>query len=178
LNNSLTINTKRLILREFSHIDAEPLYQLNTNPEVMRYTGDLPFADVTSAALFIDSYTHYSQYGFGRWAIIHRETEEFMGFCGLRHSETSSDTDLGFRLFQRYWARGYATEAATAALTAGFHQYGLKNIIGKAVRENLPSITVLQKLGMRFRELTEENDLFWLIYSISSEKFDLMQNTK
>ena len=178
MKKSFIINTKRLVLREFSPHDAEPLFRLNNNSEVMRYTGDPPFTDVLAAAKFINSYTHYSKFGFGRWAVTLRETGEFMGFCGLRKSESSLDVDLGFRLFQKHWAQGFATEAAGAALDAGFRQFELKDITGQAMRENLPSITVLQKLGLRFRELTEENDLFWLIYSISLEEFDQIQSIK
>ena len=94
-----------------------------------------------------------------------------MGFCGLRRHETSGEVDLGFRLFQKYWSKGFATEAAGASLFAGFERFGLDKIVGRAMRENLPSITVLQKLGMRFREVSEENQLFWLVYTISAEMF-------
>ena len=144
----------------------------------MRYTGDPPFRDALAARKFIDTYTHYANYGFGRWAVTLRETGAFIGFCGLRKAEKSSAVDLGFRFFQKHWAKGFATEAAGAALAAGFRQFELKDITGKAMRENLPSITVLQKLGMRFRELAEENDLFWLIYSISQDEYQRIQSVK
>ena len=165
------ISTSRLILREFDAQDAEALFRLNSNPDVLRYTGDEPFPDVEAADDFITNYTHYHQHGFGRWAVTSLETGDFMGFCGLRRSGSTGDVDLGFRLFQRYWAQGYATEAARAAMSAGFDQFGLDFITGRVMRENLPSITVLQKLGMQFRELSEENELIWLIYAITADEF-------
>lgn len=163
-----SVRTSRLILREFRAEDAGPLFELNSDPEVLRYTRESPFADERDAAHFIRNYSQYEEHGFGRWAVEHVETGKFLGFCGLRKASPNADVDLAFRLFQRHWARGYATEAARAALTAGFRDFGLDEIVSRAMRENLPSISVLQKLGMRFREVAEENDLFWLVYSISA----------
>ena len=160
-----SIKTPRLELREFRAEDAEPLFKLNSDPEVLRYTGDDPFADERSAAEFIRNYAHYDI-----------DTDEFLGFCGLRLASPEADVDLGFRLFQRHWARGYATEAARAALTAGFETFGLAEITGRAMRQNLPSISVLQKLGMQFREVAEENELLWLVYAICAERYRTLRH--
>ncbi len=165
------ISTDRLVLRKFCARDAAPLFKLNSDAEVLRYTGDAPFPDVGAAADFIRDYSHYRDHVFGRWAITSRDSGEFMGFCGLRRSQDSGEVDLGFRLFRRYWARGIASEAARAALQAGFEQFQLGEITARAMRENLPSITVLQKLGMRFRELVEEKELFWLVYAITATQY-------
>jgi RimJ/RimL family protein N-acetyltransferase len=170
-HDPFSISTERLLLREFIASDAVPLYALNSDPKVLRYTGDQPFPNVRAAADFIAGYDHYRQHGFGRWAVIARDHDAFMGFCGLRHNPTDGTVDLGFRLFPRYWAQGIATEAARAALGAGFGRFGLEEITGRAMRENLPSITVLQKLGMRFRSVQEETGLIWLVYVIDREAF-------
>ena len=170
-NDPFKLSTDRLVLRKFCAQDAAALFELNSDAEVLRYTGDRPFPDVGAAADFIRDYSHYREHIFGRWAITDRDSGEFMGFCGLRCSEHTGEVDLGFRLFRRYWARGIATEAAHAALRAGFEQFQLGEITGRAMRENLPSITVLQKLGMRFRELSEEKELFWLVYAITAEEY-------
>jgi len=167
---TFSFTTQRLLLREFAAGDAEPLYLLNSDPEVLRYTGDEPFPDVHAAAEFIRNYTHYRDHGFGRWAVISRSSDEFMGFCGLRKG-ADGNVDLGFRLFPGFWAKGIATEAAGAALSAGFNQFGLEEIIGRAMRENLPSISILQKLGMTFREIREEAGLIWLVYVITRRAF-------
>lgn len=170
-DNGFTIDTPRLHLREFRDDDAEPLYRLNSDPEVLRYTGDAPFIDPASAHYFLRHYDHYRREGFGRWAVTHRETGDFMGFCGLRRLEPSGDVDLGFRFFRRYWASGYATEAARACLEAGFRQFGLTEIVGRVMRENLPSITILQKLGMKYRDMVEDDGEFWLVYTVGAERF-------
>ncbi len=170
-DDTFTISTDRLVLRRFCAQDAAPLFELNSDAEVLRYTGDEPFPNVAAAADFIRGYSHYRDHSFGRWAVTGRESGAFMGFCGLRSSAHTGEVDLGFRLFRKYWARGIATEAARATLKAGFEQFKLGEITGRAMRENLPSITVLQKLGMRFRELSEEKELFWLVYAITAEEY-------
>jgi RimJ/RimL family protein N-acetyltransferase len=162
--------TERLILREFADVDARELQALNNDPAVIRYTGDEPFTDYHAALAFVQAYDHYSKNGFGRWAVMVRGTGEFAGFCGL-HRDADKVVDLGFRFHRRFWAQGIATEAAEAALKIGFENFRLPEIIGRAMRENLPSVTVLQKLGMTFRGIKEEKDLIWLIYAIREGEF-------
>lgn len=169
------IDTARLRLREFRESDADDLFRLNTDPEVMRYTGDIPFADVAAARDFLRNYDEYAREGFGRWAVTNRETGEFMGFCGLRRSHVTGEVDLAFRLFQQFWSAGYATEAARASLEAGFERFGLDDIVGRAMRENLPSITILQKLGMKYRDMVEDRGEFWLVYGVTRGRFEERQ---
>ncbi|MEE4173454.1 MAG: GNAT family N-acetyltransferase [Xanthomonadales bacterium] len=164
------LETPRLRLRQFRPGDAEALYRLNTDPDVMRYTGEAPFVDPAAARHFLKHYS-YEPEGFGRWAVTLRETGEFMGFCGLKRAEADGDVDLGFRLFRQHWAAGYATEAGKACLQAGFERFGLALITGRVMRENGPSISVLQKLGMTYREMIEADGEFWLIYAVSRERF-------
>lgn len=165
-----TFETPRLRLREFRADDAEALYRLNSDPDVMRYTGEPPFADLEAARNFLEHYS-YEPEGFGRWAVTLGETGEFMGFCGLERLKPRGDVDLGFRLFRRYWASGYATEAGKASLQAGFERFGLDEIISRVMRENGPSISVLQKLGMTYREMIEADGEFWLTYGVNAERF-------
>ena len=163
--------TARLILRELEESDARDLYLLNSDPKVLRYTGDRPFLNQAAAAAFIRDYQHYSQNGFGRWAVTLADSGRFAGICGLNRDPLSNEVDLAFRIFPRYWARGIATEAAAAALALGFKKFELDTIISRAMRENLPSISILQKLGMRFREVSEDQDVFWLVYTISRSQY-------
>lgn len=164
------LETPRLRLREFRPDDAEALFRLNSDLDVMRYTGDAPFVDPASARHFLKHYS-YAPEGLGRWAVTNRETGEFMGFCGLKRADTAGDVDLGFRLFRQHWAAGYATEAGKACLQAGFERFGLDVIIGRVMRENGPSISVLQKLGMTYREMIEADGEFWLIYAVRKDRF-------
>lgn len=171
------LSTKRLYLREFVPEDASALYALNSNPDVLRYTGDSAFYNVAAAESFLKDYDHYSRFGFGRWAVILKGEERFIGFSGLRRDEATGEVDLGFRLFTEYWSRGYATEAGRAALRAGFEQFGLDRIVGRAMRENRASITVLQKVGMEFYEVREESGVLWLVYGIDEARWKSITST-
>lgn len=143
------MTTPRLLLREFALEDAPALYELNSDPEVMKYTGDSPFASVRDAEDFVRGYDHYRDYGYGRWSVVLRETGEFVGWCGLKFNELEQ-VDIGFRFFRKHWGKGYATESARATLAYGFGELALGEIIGRAARANTASIRVLEKLGMEY----------------------------
>ena len=175
--NKLLLETDRLYLREFDLADAPLLFALNSDAEVLRYTGDRPFPDIDAAESFIRDYDQYAQFGFGRWAVILKRNHRFIGFSGLRKDPASGEVDLGFRLFTDYWSQGLATEAGRAALRLGFEKFELDRIIGRSMRENRASITVLQKLGMEFSEVREESGILWLIYAIERESWNLPTST-
>lgn len=141
------IETDRLLLREFDASDAGKMYQLNLDPEVLRYTGDKPFSSVQEARAFLENYEYDRALGIGRWAVILKSGQEFIGWCGLKRNEEEL-IDIGFRFFQAHWNRGYASEAAQATLRYGFMEKGIPRIIGRAAVENRASIRVLEKLGM------------------------------
>ncbi|MEL6656829.1 MAG: GNAT family N-acetyltransferase [Bacteroidota bacterium] len=143
------LETPRMYLREFRLEDADDFYQLNLDPLVVQHTGDKPFADPSAAVAFIQSYDHYARHGYGRWAVILRQTEEFIGFCGLKYHPSNSEVDLGFRLRRSDWNKGLATEAARTCLEYGFTQLNLDLIIGRVRQANQASIKVLEKIGMQ-----------------------------
>lgn len=142
------LQTPRLILRELTIEDAENFYELNLNPKVVQFTGDVPFQSVSEAEEFLRNYNPYQEYGYGRWAVIEKESGEFIGWCGLKLEE--KETDIGFRFFEQYWNIGFATESAKACLEYGFNELDLEEIVGRAMKENLASIRVLEKIGLRY----------------------------
>ena len=143
------METPRLILREFDVSDADKMYLLNLDPEVIRFTGDKPFASVKSARDFLAGYQDYRKNGFGRWAVILKKGNGFIGWCGLKRNEEGF-VDLGFRFFKSVWNRGFATESAEACIEYGFSRLSLSEIIGRVARDNRASVRVLEKLNMTF----------------------------
>ena len=139
------------------------MYDLNMDPEVLKYTGDLPFTSIEEARTFLEEYSEYERNGFGRWAVINKENNEFTGWCGLKLNEENK-IDLGFRFFQRFWNRGYATESAKACLEYGFSVLNMDEIIGRAMKANIASIRVLEKLGMEFWKEQEVEGLHNAVY--------------
>lgn len=146
------LETPRLVLREMTPEDAAHAFLLNSDPEVLRYTGDEPFESVEEAREFLQKYESYKKYGFGRWAVILRETGEYLGWCGLKYTPELDEYDIGYRLMKKFWGSGYATEAAKACLELGFEQLDMPAIVGRVMPENTPSIRVLEKIGLTYKE--------------------------
>lgn len=146
------LETSPLILRELDSKDAKNFYDLNSNPNVIKYTGNSAFKNVEEAKEFLENYTDYKFNGYGRWAVILKTTDKFIGWCGLKFDELENETDIGFRFFEEEWNKGYATESAIACIHYGFEKLKLKRIIGRAMKENVGSIKVLEKIGLEYEK--------------------------
>ena len=164
------LETERCFLRELSIDDAQSFYDLNADPEVVKYTGDDAFADADSAKSFLKNYNHYELYGFGRWAVIDKKTNDFLGWCGLKYSPELNEIDLGFRFFRKYWNQGYATETAQASIDYGFSHLNLDKIVGRAMEANIVSVRVLEKIGMEFVGKFEFDRHPGVLYQIENKK--------
>lgn len=160
------LETERLILREFRKEDADMMYQLNLDPEVIQYTGDTAFENIEAAGKFLEKYDHYQKYGLGRWAVIRKADGEFLGWCGLKYDTRKEEYDIGFRFFKKHWNKGYATESAQACIQLGFEKFGMKTIVGRAMQKNLASISVLQKIGLSFDKAFDFDGQEGAIYKI------------
>lgn len=170
--------SNRLIIREFQANDANDLFELNADPEVLRFTGDPPFDSIEEAKNFIEQYDQYQKYGYGRWAVIRKSDSAFLGWCGLKYHPETEETDLGFRLKRKYWNHGFATEAADICLQYGFENLGLEEIIGRAMPSNLASLRVLEKIGMGNPEFVRFDEHNGLKYRINKEQYDLRNESR
>lgn len=164
------LETNRLILRELNPNDAKSFYDLNSNPNVIKYTGNVAFKNEEEATEFLVNYEDYKLNGYGRWAVILKSTNTFIGWCGLKFDGVENETDIGFRFFEEEWGKGYATESAIACLQYGFEKLKLKRIIGRAMKANVGSIKVLEKIGLEYERDTYLDGKDAVIYKI--EKLD------
>ncbi len=144
------LETDRCYLRQLSIDDAPFFFELNADPEVVKYTGDKAFGNLNEAKSFLANYNQYQLYGYGRWAVIDKQTGDFLGWCGLKYTAELNEVDLGFRFFKQYWNQGYATETAKACIDYGFNKLNLCQIVGRAMEANIGSVKVLEKAGMNF----------------------------
>lgn len=150
----LKFETDRLILRPFIESDAPFLYELNSDEEVMRYTGDVPFENVKAAHKFavdyIDSPTgQFQKYKMGRLAIVRKEDNAFIGWSGLKYHSKEDVVDIGYRLIKKYWGNGYATESTLRILQHAFNDHKLECIVAHVHEHNIASQGVALKLGMK-----------------------------
>jgi len=151
----IQLETERLIMRPIIPDDAEDMYLLNLDPDVVRYTGDIAFTSVEDSFQFYSKYDDYARHKMGRFSTFLKEGNVFIGWCGLKQLET--DVDLGYRFMKEYWGKGYATESSVASLDYGFDEIGLDRIVAIAFKENVASYNIMKKLGMGFlKELDYE----------------------
>jgi RimJ/RimL family protein N-acetyltransferase len=154
------LETERLTLRRFTEADAGHLYDLDSDPEVMRYLtggGGTPREAIETEILPL--FTSYDERfpGFGFWAVIEKASGGFLGWFSLRPKVESDprQVGLGFRLCQAAWGQGYATEGARALIRLGFTDLGVERVSATTYEDNLASRRVMEKAGLtltrRFR---------------------------
>ncbi|ERJ58697.1 GNAT family N-acetyltransferase [Sphingobacterium paucimobilis] len=163
----LELQTERLSLRPFRKEDGKAMYELNDDPEVLQYTGDVQFENVAATEVFLEGYNQYVAYGVGRMIVTLKETGEILGWCGLKYHPDTNEYDIGYRFYKKHWGKGYATESAIAAMEDGFARLAVKQIVGRARVENTASIRVFDKLNMEFVEEFVEDGENWVLYQIS-----------
>lgn len=145
-----TIKTSHLWLRAWKSEDAPLLHEILQEDGILRY---FPNPDPPPRAKTDDyighQLAHWEQYGYGHWAVITRDDGQVVGWNGLEYLPELGQTEVAYLLSTRIWGRGYATEAARAAVAFGFAA-GLPAIIGLVHPQNAGSIRVLEKCGMVF----------------------------
>jgi RimJ/RimL family protein N-acetyltransferase len=149
------LKTERLVLRRFTESDADDLFDLDGDPEVMRYlTGGKPTPrDVIrdeTLPRFLRSYERFA--GFGYWAAVERSTGEFLGWFAFHPSEGKdpNEAELGYRLRRSAWGKGYATEGSRALIRKGFAELGVRRVVAETMAINSASRRVMEKAGLTY----------------------------
>ena len=166
------IETERTLMRKLIIDDAKSFYTLNLDKEVLKFTGDKPFKNLQEASGFLSNYYQYEKYGVGRLAVIDKETLKFIGWCGLKYCKEKKEYDIGFRFYKKYWNKGFATETAKKCLNIGFEKLKIDKIVGRAMKENIGSIKVLEKIGMEFKENINFEGQEGVIYELTKSKYN------
>jgi [ribosomal protein S5]-alanine N-acetyltransferase len=150
------LETARMHLMPWQPDDWLLLRPIATDPEVVRYiSSGEPWPDARIREWAGRQVTHFSKFGFCFWKLIYKETSEMIGFCGLQPLDPTPDIEIGWWLARAWWGKGLATEAAREALRDGFERVGLERIVSIAMRKNVSSTRVMEKLGMKYeREMT------------------------
>lgn len=160
------LETERTLMRKLTIEDANNFYELNLDEEVLKYTGDKPFENLQASIDFLTNYDQYEKYGVGRLAVIDKATSEFIGWCGLKFNQEKNEYDIGFRFQRNYWNKGFATETAKKCLEFGFNELKIEKIVGRAMKENIGSVIVLEKIGMTYKENFDFEGQNGVIYEI------------
>ncbi|MGK5683169.1 GNAT family N-acetyltransferase [Actinoplanes sp. URMC 104] len=147
------METDRLTLRRWRDDDLDALAAINADPQVMRHILDGSVRDRGQSAESLRTMMRdWDERGFGLFAVQERASGELIGWAGLAVPaflpEVLPAVEIGWRLGRRFWGRGYATEAAAAALRFGFDEVGLDRVVSIRHVDNVRSARVMEKLGL------------------------------
>ncbi|OMQ08074.1 GNAT family N-acetyltransferase [[Flexibacter] sp. ATCC 35103] len=150
------IETDRLILRELLLSDVDGMFELDSNPNVHLFLGNKPVKGIQESLGQIKNIQkQYKDLGIGRWAVILKETNEFLGWSGIKFitNEINNHKDfyeIGYRFIEKHWGKGYATEAGKAFIDYAFNIMKIDAVYAYADAGNENSRRILEKLGLRY----------------------------
>jgi RimJ/RimL family protein N-acetyltransferase len=149
------LETDRLVLRRFTKADADDLFDLDGDPEVMHFiTGGrtTPREEIENDVLpaFLRYYEQGDRYGF--WAAIEKSTGEFLGWFQFRPREGGDpdEAELGYRFKRSAWGKGYATEGSRALIHKGFTELGVRRVVAETMVVNAASRRVMENAGLEY----------------------------
>jgi RimJ/RimL family protein N-acetyltransferase len=177
----MTIETRRLRLRNWSEEDIEPFIRhLNLEP-VMRWLGGVRTREQQEGSVR-DRFMAWQQIlGFTFWVVERKEDGELLGFCGLKMADdpgspVEGEYEIGWRLREDAWGQGYAKEAASASLDFAFDRLGVERVVALTVEGNAPSWGLMLRLGMTRRTDLDYDTAQWaegtvIVYEIRREQW-------
>jgi len=150
------IETERLLLRELLLSDVEGMFELDSNPNVHIYLGNKPVITIEESKAQIENIQQqYQNLGIGRWAVVLKETNEFIGWSGIKFITNEINNhqnfyEIGYRFIEKHWGKGYATEAGKAFIDYAFSEMKVKAVYAYADEGNENSRKILEKLGLHY----------------------------
>jgi RimJ/RimL family protein N-acetyltransferase len=173
----ITLETDRLSLRMFRDSDITAVAEWTADPVVMRYIGDgVPMNRCTAWRAMASWIGHWHLRGYGFWAVEEKATQQLVGRVGFFNPLDWPRFELGWTLHPKHWHRGFATEAANAALNYAFNSMQ-RDVVSSFIHpDNTASIQVAERIGER---LTGDVDLFGKrvrVYEITASEWSSRQS--
>lgn len=167
------IETDRTILRWFCSEDVDGVLSFMGNPEVMRFSLGGPYDRKECEEFIRWCLSRYEVKGYGLFAVTLKATSEVIGYCGFydQNIDGADEVELGYRLHPRTWNAGIGTEVAYAVQNFGFLEMGFDRLISIIEPENVASVRVAVKNGMRHeKDSLFKNIVPVKIYSVTKEE--------
>lgn len=152
------IGTDRLVLRDWREEDLVPFVRHTNTPSVMRWLGGVADPEALKDFWRSRGMTWQSTRGFTFWVVERKADAELLGFCGIKLADAPGGEsvaglhEIGWRLREDAWGRGYAKEAASASLDFAFDKLEAPRVVAITVAGNAPSWGLMRRLRMRRRE--------------------------
>lgn len=173
------LTTDRLFLREITYDDLDFISEMLAHPEVM-YHYPKTYRREESKSWIQRQINRYSKDGIGLWLIEDRITREPYGQAGLiiQKVENSIETEIGYLLHRPYWGRGYATEVGLKAREYAFQNLEKDHVISLIRPQNLPSIKVAERLGMKPFRRTIFHHLEHIVFRVNRDQSPIDRTTE
>ena len=171
-----TIETNRLILREYTLDDFDNLYEIVSDPETMRHYPK-PFDEERTRDWIEWNLENYKNYGFGLWVVTLKETGEFIGDCGISIQNIDGELlpEIGYHIHKKYWRRGFGSEAARAVRDWAFENTDYNCIYSYMKYTNVGSYSTAIANGMRkVKEYQDEKNKISYAYAITRDEWKLL----
>ena len=171
------IETERLLLRELLESDAEKMFEMDSNPNVHVFVGKKPLKHIDETHEHIRLIQQqYKDFGTGRWAVVLKETGEFIGWSGIKFitNEINNHKDfyeIGYRFIEKHWGKGYATESGKAFIDYAFNTMKVDAVYAYADEGNENSRNILEKLGLKYINSFEYEGETEVWYELKKPKF-------
>lgn len=163
---NIVIETNRMMLRHLEISDVDDLSRVLSDEESMKY---YPHPMTRAKVLHWIEWNieNYRKYGFGLWAVIRKNDMQFLGDCGITMQNIDHHIlpEVGYHIIKEYRMNGYATEAAVAAIQYAARQNSIPKIYSYCTVGNIPSISVMKKIGMTEEKTFEKDGIRYVVYS-------------
>ena len=174
---NLILETNRLILKPLESSHAKDFFEMDKNPNVHKYLWNIPVMKIDESIKIIESvHKQYIENKIGRFAIHLKTNNAFVGWAGIKFNteivnHKTNFFDIGYRLDEKYWGNGYATEASIACMKYGFDVMKIPKMEAAAHKDNIASNKILEKIGLHFTDTYHEDDIIWNWYECKIEEY-------
>lgn len=170
----MQFETQRLILRPITQDDFDHWYAILSDPETMKHY-PAPY-DAAGVQRWIDwTLQNYALHGFGLWAVVLKETGEFIGDCGITMQNINGQMlpEIGYHLHKSHWRKGYGSEAARKCMEYAFEVESFPAVYSYMTDSNAASYGVAIKNGMKLIEkYNDEHGVPHRVYAITREEWE------
>ena len=174
LKGTVMIETKRLILREYTLDDFESLYEILSDPETMQHY-PAPFDEERTKGWISWNLENYRKYGFGLWAVTLKETDELIGDAGITIQNIDGEMlpEIGYHINKAYWRKGLGKEAARAVRDWVFNNTSYDVVYSYMKYTNVGSYRTALSIGMKkVKEYADPKNTISYAYAITREEWE------
>ena len=167
------METSRLYFRKIDENDFENLKNIISDSETMKYY-PAPYDDSGVHRWIKWCIGCYEKRGFGLFGVILKETDEFIGDCGitLQNINGKEVFEIGYHINKKFWNKGYATEASQYMKEYFFMNTNYDEVYSYMNKENIPSRRIAEKNGMKFVEEYSDGEENLVVYKITRSEYE------